>query len=151
MRGPRRAGSVLGAVLFASTLLIAAPADGGQRPVALGEVTAHATGKPLMPQFRQAVERELSHIDFGKARTRERFVLSAALIRVRAAARSDGTEATCVVSATLRRARGGELHAILHGSAKALDGARRTREAEIDAMNAAVHSALSRVPEALKQ
>ena len=150
MRGPRRAGSVLGAVLFASTLLMAAPADGGQRPVSLGEVTAHAPGRSFEPLFRAAVKRELSRIDFGEARTRERFVLSAALVRLHAARRDDGTEATCVVSATLRRARGGELHAILHGRAKAVDGARRTREAEIDAMNAAVHSALRRVPEALK-
>lgn len=150
MRGRRRAGTVLGAVLFASTLLMAAPADGGQRPVALGEVTAHAMGRSFVPLFRAAVKRELAHIDFGKAPPRERFVLSAALLRLHASARDDGTEATCVVSATLRSARGGALHAILHGRAKALDGARRTREAEIDAMNAAVHSALRRVPEALR-
>ena len=150
MRGRRRAGSVLGAVLFASMLLLAAPADGGQRPVALGEVTAHATGRSFVPLFRAAVVRELDHIDFGKAEPRERFVLSAALVRLHASASRDGTEATCVVSATLRRARGGELHAILRGRAKALDGAHRTREAEIDAMNAAVHSALHRVPEAMK-
>jgi len=150
MREPRRVGSVLGAVLFASTLLLAAPADGGQRPVSLGEVTARAPGQSFKPLFRAAVKRELARIDFGKARPRESFVLSAALVRLHAARRGGGAEATCVVSATLRRARGGELHAILHGRAKAVDGARRTREAELDAMNAAVHSALRRVPDALR-
>lgn len=150
MRGPRRAGTVLGVVLFASTLLAAAPADGGQRPVSLGEVTARAPGRAFVPLFRAAVTRELSQIDFSKAKPGERFVLSAALVRLHAATRSDGTEATCVVSATLRRARGGGLHAILRGRARALDGARQTRQAEIDAMNAAVHSALRRVPDALR-
>lgn len=137
-------------MLFVSTLLLAAPADGGQRPVSLGEVTAHASGRSFVPLFRKAVARELSQVDFGKAQPHERFVLSAALLRLHAARHQDGAEATCVVSATLRRARGGALHAILHGRAKAVDGARRTRAAEIDAMNAAVHSALRRVPEALK-
>ncbi len=150
MREPRRAGSVLGAVLFASTLLIAAPADGGQRPVSLGEVTAHAPGQSFKPLFRAAVKRELSRIDFGKARPRERFVLSAVLVRLHASAHDDGTEATCIVSATLRRAKGGDLHAILRGRARAVAGARRVRQVELDAMKAAVHSALCRVPEALR-
>lgn len=146
----RRLGTVAGVMVFALTLLLAAPADGAQRPVSLGRVTASAPGKPFEGLFRAAVEREFSRIDFGTAGRHERFVLSAALVRLHAAVRSRATLATCTVSATLRSARGGALHAILRASAQAVDGPRRTRQAEIAAMNAAVHGALRRVPEALR-
>lgn len=148
-----RSRTLVRAALFGLALAIASTADGAQKPVALGEVTTRVAphGEPIDGVFRSTLQHELDHLPLGNVRARDRFILSATLLRMDVASRSDASTATCVVSATLRRAKGGDLHAIIRGRAKAVDGPRRARDAELSALKGAVHSALAHVPEAIER
>ncbi len=131
----------------------ALPASAGKTAeVALGELNARgASGNSALARlFESSVERELSQLDLSRAKKRDRFVLSATLMSVASTKGRDGAEARAVVSATLRKAQGGELHAIVRGSATATDAATASSHAERAALRAAVKSALKRVPEALR-
>lgn len=152
MRGFSRRRTLVRALLCAAALVVVSSADGAQNPVALGEVTARVAphGQPMAEVFRSTLQAELDQLDLGKVRVREHFILSAALLKMDTSTHQDESTATCVVSATLRRARGGDLHAIIRGRAKAVDGPRRVRDAELSALRGAVHSALSHVPEAIR-
>jgi len=136
----------LSIVTLSSTLGAKAP------PVALGEVSTRlAKSDPTLDRaFRSAVEVELDALDFSDVRPAERYVLSASLLEVTTRASDGRNESTAVVSATLRRAKGGTLHAILRGRAQAVDGPKDKKSLEQSAIRGAVHSALGRVPQALK-
>lgn len=125
---------------------------GSSAKVSLGEVNARgASGNASLERlFESSVERELSRLDLSRARSADRFVLSATLLKVGSRKDAEGAQARAVVSATLRRARGGQLHAIVRGSARATDASKASRDAERAAVRAAVRSALGRVPEALR-
>ncbi len=148
-----RSRTLVRAALFGAALAIASTADGAEKPVALGEVTTRVTphGERIDGVFRSTLESELDHLELGNVRARDRFILSATLLRMDVASRRDESSATCVVSATLRRARGGDLHAIIRGRAKAVDGPAHARDAELSALKGAVHSALRHVPEAIQR
>jgi hypothetical protein len=143
-------------LVFALSVVLGAwalPASAGKTAeVALGELNAKgASGNSSLARlFETSVERELSRLDLSRAKRHDRFVLSATLMSVASTKRADGAEARAVVSATLRKAQGGELHAIVRGSATATDAAAASSHAERAALQAAVKSALKRVPEALR-
>jgi hypothetical protein len=140
--------SALLAVLFSTTSNVAA----GRAPLALGQVTTRLDrdSTALRSAFRSAVEQELAGIDLSQVKSGDRYVLSASLIAMDTRADGGRARTTCVVSATLTRERGGALHAILRGRARAEDAPSEARSLELSAMRAAVHSALMRVPEALR-
>jgi len=140
-RGARLA--VLAALLVASPLAAAPPPR-----VALGQITARA-GKDrarLAAELRRVLSEELAALDLGRAAARERWVLSASVVRLETRATAEGSESTCMISATLERA--GALHAVVRGSARALEAP--ASEAESSALRAAARGALRRLPEALR-
>ena len=140
------------AALVAGALALAPAADAGERPVKLERVTANGPeARKLEPAFRDAVITELGRVDLSGVDSRERFLLSASLVKMQTQADRDQTSVSCQVKATLRRQRGGALHAVLSGRARVEDGPERQRAAELLAMQAAVRSAIRRVPEALRR
>lgn len=134
-----------------SAIAISATAGAKEHPVALGEVsTAVVRGdSQLDAMLRATLEKELGELDFSRVQGRAPAILSVSLVRMDSEATAKGKIATCVVSATLRTARGGAIFAILEGRAHTEDGApSRLREESL--IKSAVHGALGRVPEALK-
>jgi hypothetical protein len=133
------------ATVVAATL-VTATGDAAEPPVVLGEVSA-PEGELTAP-LRRVLAAGIASAAF--VRSRERFVLSARLVRLDAERVGKGARATASVSLALRRAREQSLHAVLNGHATAeeLDGTlTETRE---DALRAAVSSALRRLPEAVR-
>jgi len=127
------------------------------RVVALGEVESKVrrSERWLYRALRRALKQELSRMELPKAP--DQYVLSVSLTqlytkRLDGDERSNDSEAesTAVISAILRKAKGGALHAILRGKATAVDVRVPTREIELSALQAAVRSALRRVPEAIE-
>lgn len=127
-----------------------ARADAGSSPVALGEVKVVRSDPTLERAFRGLVEHELGEIDLSGVKAQDRYVLSAALVKMATRESDRQAETVAVVSATLRRARGGSIHAVIQGRAQASDRSGKVRAVELSAMRAAVRSALGRLPEALK-
>jgi hypothetical protein len=120
---------------------------GAERAILLGEVRANASSGAFVPELRRVLDLALGRT-LARA-PRERYVLSATLVRLDAERSERSGRATAAVSLVLRREKGQILHAILSGRATAeesgadLDGARGT------ALHAAVESALRRLPEAV--
>jgi len=139
-------------VLFAAAALagFGAHADAGSSPVALGEVKVVRSDPGLARKFRGLVEHELGEVDLSSVKAQDRFVLSASLVQMATRESSGQAETVAVVNATLRRARGGTIHAVIQGRAQASDRPSKVKSVELNAMRAAVRSALGRLPEALK-
>jgi hypothetical protein len=93
---------------------------------------------------------ELSATSFAQVKTHEHFVLSTTLVRLDSVVASDSVRATCVVSVALLRDHGATLHAVIRGRATAEDSKANAAVAQSDALRAAVHSAITRVPQALR-
>jgi hypothetical protein len=135
----------LAALLSLSTFASRARAE-ERRPVVIGEVATRVTRPKLdLPKaLRRALERELATLEAG-GKGATRFVLSASLVKLEARRAAPGVE--CTVSAVLREQKSGAIRAILTGRAQAeFDG----EEAELDALDAAVHGAVSSVPAAMR-
>ena len=92
---------------------------------------------------------ELSSADFAHVKTNEHYMLSATLMRLDSTLSPDSVRATCVVSVALLRDGGATLYAVIHGRATADDARAHVDAAQSDALRAAVHSAMTRVPQAL--
>jgi hypothetical protein len=141
---------LVGSFFAIALSLSGARSDARISPVALGEVHVPKPDATLRHEFRNLVQHELGRLNFDDVRPRDRYVLSAALLQI-STHQSDGqSESVAVVSATLRSERGGTLHAMLEGRAQAVEAPDQARNGEQTAMRAAVRSALTRVPEALK-
>lgn len=136
--------------LVAMLLAVTAPVFAGTSPVSLGEVKVQRADPDLQRAFRGMVVRELGRLDLSVVHCQEHFVLSAALVKMSTRERSGHAESTAVVSATLRRARGGALHAVIQGRARVSDDPKQRRIIELTALRAAVRNALRRVPEAIR-
>jgi hypothetical protein len=144
-----------GFALCSALFLTASLADAGGAPLALGKVTTRVAPRDqaLRNAFRSAVERELASIDLSSikpVKPADRYILSASLVKMETSADGERARTTCVVSATLTRERGGALHAIIDGRARAEDAPSEARSVELSAMRAAVHSALVRIPDAIR-
>lgn len=134
----------------------AGTADAANRVVALGEVESKVRRDErwLQRELKKALKSELARIDLPKA-SREQYVLSVNLTQLFTKQREGRdpkhgeAESTAVISAVLRKAKGGTLHAILRGKATAVDSHVAAREIELSALHGAVHSALRRVPDAI--
>lgn len=128
--------------------LAAGGSRAGSSPVAIGEVSGKAPAGEFSGPLRSALVEALDGAKLG--RTRERFVLSASLVTLDAKKDGPGVRATAVVSMALRREKEQTLHAMLRGSATALEGGSDLDSARETALRAAVESALRRLPEALR-
>ncbi|HKO51343.1 MAG TPA: hypothetical protein VJV79_26720 [Polyangiaceae bacterium] len=134
-----------------SLLLATGVAPAGDNPVFLGAVGVGNAKPQVEAELRLLLRAELASADFSRARLRlkgtERYALSATLVRLDSIQSAESTRATCVVSVAILRD-GSLLHAMVHGRATAEEA--RAPEARSDALRAAVHSAMVRVPKALR-
>jgi hypothetical protein len=128
--------------------LAPAPAPAVEVPVFLGDVGVGKQTPEVRAQLRSLLSAELSATDFAQVKTHERFVLSATLVRLDSVVASDSVRATCVLSVALLRDHGATLHAVIRGRATAEES--KASEAQSDALRAAVHSAITRVPQAMR-
>jgi hypothetical protein len=151
MRPPFIRGSVkplLACVLFPLASLTAATSDAGEPPVAVGEVRGATPAGEFSVPLRSALTSAIARVELGQPR--ERFVLSATIVRLDAERVGKGARATAAVSLVLRRARQQALHAVLTGHATAEETDSSLAETREDALRAAVNSALRRLPEAVR-
>jgi Skp family chaperone for outer membrane proteins len=144
-------GMVLSLALIGASLAVSVRADAGNAAVSVGRITTRVPQRDdVRRELESAVKRELGKVDLKGARGSGRYVLSASLVKMETVTESDQAEATCVVSATLTRQKGGALHAVLQGRARAIDSKDSAKNAEVEALRAAVRSAIGRVPEAIR-
>lgn len=150
-------------VPFGIGLLVAVwlqQANAGESPVEVGEVTVtepalagqarSADGADIdQASLRSMVSQAVGALDGSKLPHGARAVLSVSLTRMNA--RVDHSAAvTCAVSATLRERTSGNVFAVLEGTASGEDDPRRLRVLARATVRAAVGSAVSRVPEAMR-
>jgi hypothetical protein len=136
---------------LAVALLLGAPAaPAGEVPVFLGSVGVGNAKPEVRTELRALLRAELSSADFARVKTNDHYMLSATLVRLDSTLSPDSVRATCVVSVALLRDGGATLYAIIHGRATADDARAHAEAAQSDALRAAVHSAMTRVPQALR-
>jgi hypothetical protein len=137
-------------LLAAATTLVSSEAESADQRVLLGSVSASATklGPDLVRAFKDAARREVNQLDL--AATRERYVVSLTLTKLDTDASPRRARASCQVSALLTHESQGNVVAILSGRATVEDTPSNVRGMQLDAMRAALKSALRRVPEAAK-
>jgi hypothetical protein len=138
-----------GAALLAFSMLLASGiALGADVPIFLGSVGVGKAKPEVQTELRSLLRAELAAPEFSRLRTSERYVLAATLVRLDTVqSASDSARATCVVSVAILRD-GSTLHALINGRATAEEA--RAPAARSDALRAAVHSAMVRVPKALR-
>jgi len=137
------------ASLFGTLLVLGSgTASAGAPVVALGEVHASTPSGEFSAPLRAALARALARAELGSAR--EKFELSATLVRLDAEQVGRGARASAAVSLVLRRARQQTLHAVLSGHATAEESEASVTVTREDALRAAVESAVRRLPEALR-
>jgi hypothetical protein len=147
-RGRRPSRALFGVGALAAVTTAAAPVYAVAPAVALGEVSTRVVRSDLDlgEALRVAVEGELGSLQSAHAGKRGPVVLSASLVRVDA----EGGRVTCVVSATIRTARGGDMIAIVEGRAGVETDAPVTAAVVRSAVSAAARAAIVRVPDALR-
>jgi len=136
--------------LAGGLLLAPRPAPAVEVPVILGDVGIGKASPEVRALLRTALREELLATDFAQVKTHERYLLSATLLQLDSVVTSNTVRATCVVSVALLRDNGSTLHAVIRGRATAEEAKAQVDVARGDAMHAAVHSALARVPQALR-
>lgn len=126
----------------------------GQKPaVELGKVKVRVARREaeLGKTLRRTLEARLARLELPATKRPQRYLLDASLMRLSTQRSGRDLETTCVVSATLRKADGGALHAILRGRATAAASSGAVEANEDHALKAAVKSVLRRVPDAVER
>jgi hypothetical protein len=120
--------------------------------VEVGEVTTLAAdGADIDPaSLRTMVSQAVRSLDGSSLPRDAHAVLSVSLVRMNARV-DDSAAVTCAISATLRDRAGGNVFAVLEGTASAEGEPRRLRALERATARAAVGSAIARVPEAIRK
>jgi hypothetical protein len=140
-------GLSVAALVFVAHSAIATAND---RPVSVEATSSvRREGRDLAATVRQSAEKQVAGLDLTKMPKHSKFVVSAALVGLDTAVRSDNATIDARVSITVRDGRSGALRAMLSGKAKAETMPRSVVLAEDRAIEAAVESAMSRVPEVL--
>jgi hypothetical protein len=133
-----------------SVALCSAPAPAAEIPVFLGAIGVGTAKPAVRGELRSLLRAELASVDFAHVKTRERYALSATLVRLDSVQSTESVLATCVVSVALLRDGGSTLFAVIQGRASAEEAKEHALAAQSDALRAAVHSAMMRVPLALR-
>ena len=128
-----------------AALSIASSTDAAGERVRLAEV--HAIDAKHEPVVRTAALDELGKLDLSRVPASKEAILSVALVRIDAVTNGQSRSVSCVVSATLRGKKSGNLVAILEGRARSESSGGGLENGVIAA---AVRGAVARVPEALK-
>jgi hypothetical protein len=146
MSALRRIAPLLSAVtLLFSVSSAAAPAQ--RSPVTLDSTFATPRADPAIQRvLRETLEHELSKVDFGNMPYRGHYVVSVALLQLRRT-ETNGKKTTCEMGLALRDGHD-VLVASIHGRATAESESGDT--SSLDAMEAAAHSAVSRLPDAVR-
>jgi hypothetical protein len=134
--------------LVALSLLLAseaAPAE--ETPIFLGAIGVGKAKPEVAGELRLLLRAELASAEFSRVKTNQHYVLSATLVRLDSVQSAESARATCVISVAILRD-GSTLHALIHGRATAEED--QAPAARSDALRAAVHSAMVRVPKALR-
>ena len=107
--------------MLEAAALFAVSARAAENRVVIGEVSSQVarSGVDYESLIRTASEVELRGLDLSRVPRAKRIIVSVALVRMDTLAEPRATDATCVISATLREAKGGKLFAILEGTARA--------------------------------
>jgi len=128
--------------------LSAAPAIAADPPVTVGEVGTRVSrdGVDLALVVRKALERELRALSIRPPR--ERYVLSASLVRLDGGVAGGASHTECMISAVLREKKSGAIRAMIEGKAHA-DG-RRSPDVEIGTVEAAAQGAVRALPQAFR-
>ena len=134
-------------VVALSMLLTAEIAPAAELPVHLGAIGVGKAKPEVESELRSLLRAELASAEFTRLKTNERYVLSATLVRLDSVQSSASARATCVVSVAILRD-GSTLYALINGKAVAEDA--KAPAARRDALRGAVHSAMTRVPRALR-
>jgi hypothetical protein len=133
--------------LVALSLLLAhRPAPAAEIPILLGSVGIGKAKPEVEGELRSLLRSELASAEFSRLKTSERYVLSATLVRLDSVQSAESARAVCVISVAILRD-GSTLYALIHGRATAEEA--KAPAARSDALRAAVHSAMVRVPKAL--
>jgi len=137
------------AAFFIAFGTLSISANAGEKPVQIGEVSSRVAraGVDYAQLVRRESEAELRGLDLTRVPPGHRTIVSVALVRMDTLEEPERS-ATCVVSATLRDAKGGTVFAVLEGKAKAIAG--EALIVEKNALHGAVHGALAGIPEALR-
>ena len=144
------AASCAAGLLALATLLVTARAPAGDVPVFLGAIGVGKAKPAVRTEMRALLREELSSADFAQVRTNEHYMLSATLVRLDSVQSSESVRATCVVSVAVLRDGGSTLYALINGRATAEGAKAHADAAQSDALRAAVHSAMVRIPKALR-
>jgi hypothetical protein len=155
-RGSKAGRSVRGILLLplllATSLGIAPAAEAREPAVTLGEINLTGFDRAEVGRvLRSAIREELGSTEFASVKARDRYVLSARLVKLSSESETRSVKTTAVVSFVLRQRKSDSLHAMAKGKATVKDAPTRVRDAETAALRAAVHSGMSRVSEALVQ
>jgi hypothetical protein len=136
--------------VVAAPLLSAAAASDKAIPVKLKHVSiAAGANVALGTTLRSGVEAELSRSDFGPPPFARKYTLSASLVKLEPAGSNGTQRVTAVVGIVLYDERD-SIVASINGRASA-EGGDSNAELSHDALLGAVHSAVKRVPPAIKQ
>ncbi len=130
-----------------SLLLASGVALAGEIPIFLGAIGIGQARPEIEGELRSLLRAELASAEFSRLKTNELYVLSATLVRWDSVQSSESAHATCVVSVAILRD-GSTLYALINGRATTEDA--KAPAARSDALRAAVHSAMVRVPKALR-
>lgn len=134
-------------LLAAAMLLASSVAPAAEVPVFLGSVGVGKARPELEKELRSLLRAELASAEFARVRTNERYTLSATLVRLDSVQLEQSARVTCVISVAVLRD-GATLHALINGRATAEES--KPGAARSDALRGAVHSAMIRVPKALR-
>jgi hypothetical protein len=136
--------------LALGVVLSSVPAPAVEVPVFLGNVGVGNHTAGVRSQLRSMLNAELSATDFAHVKMHDHYLLSATLVRLDSVVAADSVRATCVISVAILRDNGTTLHAVVKGRATAEESRAHADMAQSHALRAAVHSAITRVPQALR-
>lgn len=147
----RRSVRFLSATLSISGFIaVATVATAKDKPVSVeGRSSVSREGRDLAAAVRECTEKQVAGLDLSKMPKHAKLIVSASLVGLDTSLRADGAVIDARVSITVRDGRSGALRAMLSGKAKAETMRRAVVLGEDTAIDAAIQSAMSRVPEVI--
>jgi hypothetical protein len=133
--------------LVACSVVLTSVVAPAAEPIFLGSIGVGKAKPEVARELRALLRAELASAEFARVKTSQRYVLAATLVRLDSVQSPDSARATCVISVAILRD-GATLHALINGRGTAEED--KAPAARSDALRAAVHSAMVRVPKALR-
>lgn len=134
---------------LACGILITTAVDAKPRRVVVGEISSSVRRDDVQEWLRTATLKEVDVLSTD-ASGKKQLVVSMALVRLGFAPTREGSRAECEVSAAVRERSKNQLVATLRGKVSLESESRSASWVEKEAVDAAVHNALVRVPSLLE-